>query len=69
MTTGNLTEKDQDDMDKFLGFLLEDFKSGAITKKEAIGHLGHVITAIDQGNHGEAVGWFREGRKPTRKQG
>jgi hypothetical protein len=60
---GKLTDKDHADMDAFLGFLLDDFKSGAITKATAAGTLVHVITAVDIDNHEEARRWFKEGRK------
>jgi len=50
-------------MDAFLGHVLEDFKSGTITKDEAVSSLAHVIAAIDIGNYGEVVTWFEQGRK------
>lgn len=58
-----LTSRDHKNMDAFLGHVLEDFKSGEITKDEAIGGLAHVIAAIDKGNYGEAINWFEQGRK------
>jgi hypothetical protein len=58
-----LTNRDHQNMDAFLGHVLEDFKSGAITKAEAIGGLAHVIAAIDIGDYGEAITWFEQGRK------
>lgn len=58
-----LTNRDHKNMDAFLGNVLEDFKAGEITKDEAIGALAHVIAAIDQGNYGEAINWFEQGRK------
>jgi hypothetical protein len=53
-------------MDSFLGYVLEDFKDGRITKSEAIGGLAHVIAAIDKGNYGEAINWFEQGRRLIR---
>ncbi len=68
MSTRNptLTNRDHANMDAFLGHVLEDFKSGIITKEEAVGGLAHVIAAIDIGNYGEAVNWFEQGRKLIR---
>ena len=65
MTTRSptLTNRDHKNMDAFLGFVLDDYKAGEITKEEAIGALAHVIAAIDKGNYGEAVNWFEQGRK------
>ena len=50
-----LTNRDYINMDAFLGFCLEDFKAGSITKSETVSFLGHVITAIDTGNYDEAI--------------
>lgn len=61
-----LTNRDHQNMAAFLGHVLEDFKSGTITKDEAIGGLAHVIAAIDIGNYGEAATWFEQGRKLIR---
>jgi hypothetical protein len=61
--TPTLTNSDHTNMDAFLGHVLEDFKAGKITKEQAVGGLAHVIAAIDQGNYGEAVNWFEQGRK------
>lgn len=59
----NLTARDHKNMDAFLGHVLDDYKAGEITKDEAIGALAHVMAALDQGNTGEAVNWFEQGRK------
>ena len=61
-----LTDRDHNNMDAFLGHVLEDFKAGEISKDEAIGALAHVIAAIDQGNYGEAINWFEQGRNLIR---
>ena len=61
-----LTSKEHLNMDSFLGYVLEDFKDGRITKSEAIGGLAHVIAAIDKGNYGEAINWFEQGRRLIR---
>lgn len=60
---GKLTDKDHSDMDAFFGFLLDDYKSGAITRSTAIGTLAHVVAAVDIDNHEEARKWFQQGRK------
>lgn len=63
---GKLSDQDHKNMDAFLGHVLDDYKSGEITKSEAVSGLAHVIAAIDIGNHGEAVNWFEQGRKLIR---
>lgn len=58
-----LTDRNQDQLDDFLGNLLDDFQAGVITKEQAAGSLNHVITALDIGNHGEVQSWLEQGRK------
>ena len=60
---GSLSERDHQNMDAFLGHILDDFKSGQVTKQQVIGGLVQMISAIDIGNHGEARNWFEQGRK------
>lgn len=62
----NLNNKDHDNMDVFVGSVLDAYKNGEIVKEEAIGHLTHVISAIDNGNISEARTWFEQGRKLIR---
>jgi hypothetical protein len=50
-------------MDAFIDHILDDYKSGTIIKSQAAGSLNHVMTALAEGNHGEAVNWFEQGRK------
>jgi hypothetical protein len=64
--TSNLTERDHDNIDAFLDAVLDDYKSGAITKSQATGGLNHVMTALAEGNFGEATNWFVLGRKLIR---
>lgn len=45
-------------MDVFLGFILEAYKTGKITKDDAAGDLAHLIAAIDIGNATEHEYWF-----------
>lgn len=59
----NLSTSDHENMDAFLGYVLDDYKAGEITKKEAVGALAHVMAALDIGNTAEAVNWFKQGRK------
>ncbi len=54
----NLSERDHNDMDAFLGEVLDDYKAGTITRDQAIGGLAHVMAALDIGNTGEARAWF-----------
>ncbi|MEG2048403.1 MULTISPECIES: hypothetical protein [Comamonas] len=59
----NLSTSDHKNMDAFLGYVLDDYKAGEITKEEAVGALAHVMAALDIGNTAEAVNWFKQGRK------
>lgn len=65
-TNPTLTKSDHQNMDAFLGHVLDDYKSGEITKDEAIGGLAHVMAALDRDNYGEARNWFEQGRKLIR---
>jgi hypothetical protein len=58
MANGNLTNKDHAAMDAFLARVLDWYKSGEITRDDAVGGLAHVMAALDQGNTGEAISWF-----------
>ena len=58
-----LTDQDHRQMDAFLGRVLDDYKSGAITKEGAVGALAHVMAALDLDNYSEARAWFAHGRK------
>jgi hypothetical protein len=57
-----LNDGDHENMDAFLGHVLDDHKAGKITKEAAVGALAHVMTALDQDNYDEARSWFRQGR-------
>ena len=57
------TERDHDNMDAFIGFVLDDFAAGVISRDKAIGALQHVMGALVVGNTGEAKNWFEQGRK------
>ena len=62
-----LSEKDHKNMDAFLGHVLDDYKSGTITRAQAIGGLAHVMAALDLDNYAEACNWCVEGRKFIRE--
>jgi len=62
-----LTNRDHQNMDSFLGHVLEDYKSGAITKEQAVSGLAHVMAALDLDNYPEARSWFDQGRKFIRE--
>lgn len=55
-----LNEKDQENMDAFLGTVLDDYKAGEITKEQAVGGLTHIVAAIESGNCGDVANWFRQ---------
>jgi O-phosphoseryl-tRNA(Cys) synthetase len=57
-TKGNLSTKDHQSMDSFLEKVLDWYKTGEITRDDAVGGLAHVMAALDIGNTGEAVAWF-----------
>lgn len=59
----SLTEHDHQNMDAFLGHVLDDFKAERLTKAQVVGGLAQVFAAIDIGNYGEARNWFEQGRK------
>lgn len=63
-----LTNNDHDNMDAFIGAIIDDYKNGLVSKQAIIAGLGHVIGAIDHGNHDEARMWFSKGRKFIREQ-
>lgn len=67
METKNLTERDHVNMDAFLGHVLDDYKSGTLTKQQAVSGLAHVMAALDKGNVGEARTWLEQGRKLIRR--
>lgn len=63
----SLTSRDHANMDQFLAHVLDDYKSGALTKEDAVGGLAHVMAALEIGNTSEAVNWFEQGRKLLRE--
>lgn len=60
---GKLTDRDHTNMDAFLGYVLDDYKAGEITKVQALGALAHVMAALDLDNYDEARSCFEQGRK------
>jgi len=61
------TNHDYENMDAFLNAILDDYMAGTITKSQVTGGLTQVMTAMAEGNHGEAVNWFEQGRKLIRE--
>lgn len=59
----HLTNKDHDDMDAFLGAVLDDYKDSKIQRGDAVHALAHVFGALDNGNYAEVRNWFQQGRK------
>lgn len=53
-----LTEVEHNKLDAFLGGVLDEYKSGAYTKTEAVGALAHVFTVAAEGNIGELSSWL-----------
>ena len=58
-----LTEKDHNNLDAFLGHVLDDYKAGEISRQDALSGLTHVFAALDHDNYGEVRGWLEQGRK------
>lgn len=56
-----LTDRDHENMDAFLGYVLDEFKKGAISKELAVGTLAHVMAALDLDNYAETRLWFEQG--------
>lgn len=63
MKKPQLTEKDHQNMEIFLGAVLDYYKNGQVDKKVAVSTLAHVMSALDIDNYGEAINWFEKGRK------
>lgn len=61
-----LADKDQSDMDVFLGTVSNGHREGTMSKAQCISVLAHVIAAVDLGNYGEALNWFRQGHELIR---
>lgn len=50
-----VTEKQIHALDKFVAKVLDAYKDGTISRADAVGDIGHVLVAIDQGNATEFV--------------
>lgn len=48
-----LTEKDHNELDNFLGRVLDQHKTGHRSRTDAIGDIAQVVAALDEGNIGE----------------
>ncbi|QRD62688.1 hypothetical protein H8Z72_22555 (plasmid) [Xanthomonas citri pv. citri] len=73
---GKLSDADHEQMDEFLGAVLDGYKNESITRGAAIGYLAHVMAALDLDNYAEAKSWFKnhrefiaEGSKISRSSG
>ena len=64
MSIGELTSRDHDEMDNFLGKILDSYKNGQLDKVNAVSILAQVIAAIDQRNYAEARNWL-SGHNPV----
>jgi O-phosphoseryl-tRNA(Cys) synthetase len=53
-----LTEKDHNQMDKYLGRVLDAYKAGRIDRIAAVSEIAHVIAAVDGQNITEARSHF-----------
>jgi hypothetical protein len=55
-----LSNQDHRDMDTFLTNVLDAYKNSEITRESAVKGLAHIMTALDIGNTGEVLSWFRQ---------
>jgi len=63
----SLNQADHDNMDSFLGHVLDDYKNGVITKEQATSGIAHVISAVNNGEYHEARMWLAQGRALIRQ--
>lgn len=61
--SSTFTEKNIQNMEAFIGHVLDDYKVGTLSKPQAVAGIAHVMTALDQGNYTEVLTWFEQGRK------
>ena len=50
-----LTNKQLYVIDKFIGKVLDAYKTGKISRQDAVHHISHLIMAVDMGNETEIV--------------
>jgi len=58
--TDHLSENDHNEMDAFLGRVLDAYKGEEISRDSVVSGLVHVMAALDIGNIGEAQSWFKQ---------
>ena len=58
---GKMTTENHHQMDQFLGELYDSISQGKVDRTKFIGGLAHVMAALDKGNVGEALNWFKSG--------
>lgn len=62
MTTKlRLTNQDHNNLDVFLGRVLDRHSAGELSRAGAVAVLAQVVGAIDKGNIAEARQWLEEG--------
>lgn len=57
-----LTEKDHNNLDVFLGHVLDAHAAGTLSRPSAIGTLAQVVAALDKRNYGEVRAWLQRSR-------
>jgi hypothetical protein len=58
-----LKDQDHENLDAFLGHVLDDYKAGVLDRAKAIAGLAQMIAALDLGNYDEVRSWLEQGRK------
>lgn len=54
-----LTDADHDNLDRFLGVVLDAHASRRVTREDAIASIAQVIGALDKRNVGEVRTWLQ----------
>ena len=57
---------DQINLDAFFASILEDYKTGMLTRDQAVGGLVHFAVALNSDDFDEARRWANQGRKLSR---
>ena len=58
-----LTDQDHENLDAFLGHVLDAYKAGDLDKTKAIAGLTQMIAALDLGDYDEVRSWLEQGKK------
>ncbi len=59
LPSGQLSKSAYALVEPFIVRTLDGYKSGTLTRDQAVADLAHVVTALDAGNAGEATGFLR----------